>query len=166
MLRRCLPESSSLLSIPAFCHNAVVHPYAKALLLACPRRCAAMCAPPRLDCARIRGPRTSWFRPQLLRLCAGSALRPLWPGTSEQKEGRRSSVLAAMVPRLTLRGKALATYEPQKVRQTAPTLEAVFGLTPGANGRRSSKPHFPKMLAGSCCLHMSWPQWPMPSPLI
>ena len=37
-----------------------------------------------------------------------------------------------MVPRLTLRGKALATYEPRKARQTAPTLEAVFGLTPGA----------------------------------
>jgi len=37
-----------------------------------------------------------------------------------------------MVPRLTLRGKALATYEPRKVGQTAPTLEAVFGLTPGA----------------------------------
>ena len=67
--------------------------------------------------------------------CSGFAqdplFGPLWPGTSEQKEGRRSSVLAAMVPRLTLRGKALATYEPQKVRQTAPTLEAVLGLTPG-----------------------------------
>jgi hypothetical protein len=37
-----------------------------------------------------------------------------------------------MVPRLTLRGKALATYEPRKVGQTAPTLEAVFGLLPGA----------------------------------
>ena len=37
-----------------------------------------------------------------------------------------------MVPRLALRGKALATYEPRKVGQTAPTLEAVFGLTPGA----------------------------------
>jgi hypothetical protein len=37
-----------------------------------------------------------------------------------------------MVPRLALRGKALATYEPRKVGQTAPTLEAVFGLIPGA----------------------------------
>jgi S1-C subfamily serine protease len=37
-----------------------------------------------------------------------------------------------MVPRLTLRGTALATYDPRKVGQTAPTLEAVFGLTPGA----------------------------------
>jgi hypothetical protein len=37
-----------------------------------------------------------------------------------------------MVPRLTLRGKALATYESRKVGQTTPTLEAVFGLTPGA----------------------------------
>src|SRR5215510_11167148 len=50
------------------------YPYAKAFLLACPRRCAAVCAPPRLDCARIRGPRAAWFRSQLLRLCAGSTL--------------------------------------------------------------------------------------------
>jgi hypothetical protein len=68
--------------------------------------------------------------------CSGFAqdplFGPLWPGTSEQQGGRRSSVLAAMVPRLTLRGKALATYEPRKVGQTVPTLEAVFGLTPGA----------------------------------
>jgi Trypsin-like peptidase domain len=56
----------------------------------------------------------------------------LWPGTPEQMGGRHSSVLAAMVPRLTLRGKALATYEPRKGGPTAPTLEAVFGLTPGA----------------------------------
>jgi Trypsin-like peptidase domain len=67
--------------------------------------------------------------------CSGFAqdplFGPLWAG-AEQKGGRHSSGLAAMVPRLTLRGKALATYEPQKVGQTAPTLEAVFGLTPGA----------------------------------
>ena len=35
-----------------------------------------------------------------------------------------------MVPRLTLRGKALVVYEPQRVKQTTPTLEAVFDLTP------------------------------------
>jgi trypsin-like peptidase len=68
--------------------------------------------------------------------CSGFAqdplFGPLWPGTSEQKGERRSTALAAMVPRLTLRGKALATYEPRKVGQTTPTLEAVFGLTPGA----------------------------------
>src|SRR5215475_6150999 len=49
--------------------------YAKALLLACPRCCAAMCAPLRLDCARTRGSRAAWFRPQLLWLCAGPAFR-------------------------------------------------------------------------------------------
>jgi len=68
--------------------------------------------------------------------CSGFAqdalFGPLWPGISESKGGRHSSVLAAMVPRLSLRGKALATYEPHRVGQTAPTLEAVFGLTPGA----------------------------------
>jgi hypothetical protein len=70
------------------------------------------------------------------RNCSGFAqdplFGPLWPGTSEQKGGRRSTTLAAMVPRLSLRGTALATYEPRKVRPTAPTLEAVFGLTLGA----------------------------------
>ena len=68
--------------------------------------------------------------------CSGFAqdplFGPLWPGTSEQKGGGRSTTLAAMVPRLTLRGKALATYEQRKIGQTAPTLEAVFGLIPGA----------------------------------
>lgn len=68
--------------------------------------------------------------------CSGFAqdpfFGPLWPGVSEPKEERHSSILAAMVPRLALRGKALATYEPRKVGPTAPTLEAVFGLTPGA----------------------------------
>ena len=48
------------------------------------------------------------------------------------RRGKRSTALATMVPRLALRGKALATYEPRKVGQTAPTLETVFGLTPGA----------------------------------
>ena len=68
--------------------------------------------------------------------CSGFAqdplFGPLWPGTSEPKGGRRSNVLAAMVPRLSLLGKALATYEPRKMGQPAPTLEAVFGLTSGA----------------------------------
>src|SRR5262249_38964388 len=50
-----------------------LYPSAKALPLACSRRGAAMCAPSRLDCARIRGPRTDRVRSQLLRLCAGPA---------------------------------------------------------------------------------------------
>jgi S1-C subfamily serine protease len=37
-----------------------------------------------------------------------------------------------MVPRLTLHGTALATYEAKRVLQPAGTLEAVFGLTQGA----------------------------------
>ena len=74
--------------------------------------------------------------PGFAHTCSGFAQDPLlgslWPGTPAQKGERRSSVLAAMVPRLSLRGQALATYEPRKVGQTAPTLEAVFGLIPGA----------------------------------
>jgi Trypsin len=41
--------------------------------------------------------------------------------------------LAAMVPRLSLHGTALATYQAEPLRQTAPTLERVFGVTPGAH---------------------------------
>src|SRR3989441_66665 len=78
-------------------------------------------------------PEPPGFTPNCSGFAQDSLFGPLWPVTSEQKRGRRSSVLAAMVPRLTLRGKALATYAPRQVGQTAPTLEAVFGLTPGAH---------------------------------
>ena len=68
--------------------------------------------------------------------CAGFAqdplLGPLWPGTLEQAGEKRSTALTAMVPRLSLRGMALATYEPRKAAPTVPTLEAVFGIVPGA----------------------------------
>ncbi len=68
--------------------------------------------------------------------CSGFAqdplLGPLWPGTLEQTGEKRSTALTAMVPRLSLRGMALATYEPRKVASTGPTLEAVFGIVPGA----------------------------------
>jgi hypothetical protein len=37
-----------------------------------------------------------------------------------------------MVPRLSLRGMALATYEPQPIGHMTSTLEAIFGLAPGA----------------------------------
>ncbi len=76
-------------------------------------------------------PEPPGFTPNCSGFAQDSLFGPLWPVTSEQKRGRRSSVLAAMVPRLTLRGTALATYAPRQVGQTAPTLEAVFGLTPG-----------------------------------
>jgi Trypsin-like peptidase domain len=131
MLRRCLPESS-----PPAQHTCVLP------------QCGCIPTPKR-SCWPVIGAallcvlRLAWTAPGyaaseppgFAHNCSGFAQDPLfgslWPGTSEQKEGRRFSVLAAMVPRLTLRGKALATYEPQKARQTAPTLEAVFGLTPG-----------------------------------
>src|SRR5262249_8951944 len=68
--------------------------------------------------------------------CTGFAqdplLKPLWPGTLEQGSAKRSTALTTMVPRLSLRGMALATYEPDKTTPTAATLEAVFGLVPGA----------------------------------
>ena len=68
--------------------------------------------------------------------CSGFAqdplLAPLWPGLPGQGVEKRSTALTAMVPRLSLHGTALATYESRQGAQTAPTLEAVFGIAPGA----------------------------------
>jgi len=76
--------------------------------------------------------------------CAGFAqdplLKPLWPGTLEQVSEKRSTALTTMVPRLSLRGMALATYEPRKAAPTAPTLEAVFGMVPGAQRQMIETP--------------------------
>ena len=53
--------------------------------------------------------------PGFARHCSGFTQDPLlgalWPDTSELGMATRSPVLAAMVPRLSLRGTALATYE-------------------------------------------------------
>jgi hypothetical protein len=132
MLRRCLPESR----LPAQ-YTCVLPPFGR--ILTPKRSCwpvlgvALLCA----LCLTWTAPGDAASEsPGFAHNCSGFAqdplFGPLWPGTSEQKGGRRSNALAAMVPRLALRGKALATYEPRKVGQTAPTLEAVFGLTPGA----------------------------------
>jgi hypothetical protein len=43
-----------------------------------------------------------------------------------------STAFVSMVPRLTLQGTALATYEARRGAQPASTLEAVFGLSQGA----------------------------------
>jgi hypothetical protein len=132
MLRRCLPESRS----PAQ-HTRVLLQRDRILM---PRRACWSALGAALLCVL----RLVWTAPGyaaseapgFAHSCSGFAqdplFGPLWPGTSEPKEGRRSTALAAMVPRLTLRGKALATYEQRKVGPTAPTLEAVFGLIPGA----------------------------------
>jgi len=132
MLRRCLPESRS----PAQ-HTCVLPQRGR---IPMPQRSCW----PVLGAALLCVLHFAWTAPGyaapeppgFTHNCSGFAqdplFGPLWPVASEQKGGRRSSVLAAMVPRLTLRGKALATYEPRQVGQTAPTLEAVFGLTPGA----------------------------------
>jgi hypothetical protein len=69
--------------------------------------------------------------------CSGFAqdqlLGHLWPGSSLAGSETPAMGLAAMVPRLSLRGTALATYQKEPLRQTAPTLERVFGVTPGAH---------------------------------
>jgi len=46
----------------------------------------------------------------------------------------------AIVPHLSLRGTALATYEPRHIGQTTPTLEAIFGLIPGAQRALTETP--------------------------
>ena len=131
MLRRCLPVSR-----PSAQHTCVLPQRDR---IPRPQRSCW----PVLGAALLCVLRLAWTAPGyaapeppgFTHNCSGFAqdplFGPLWPVTSEQKAGRRSSVLAAMVPRLTLHGKALATYAPRQVGQTAPTLEAVFGLTPG-----------------------------------
>jgi hypothetical protein len=132
MLRRCLPESR-----PPAQHTCVLPQRGR---LPTPRRsCWSVLGAALLCVLRLVWTAPGYATPAapgFAHDCSGFAqdalFGPLWPGLSEQKGGRRSTALAAMVPRLTLRGKALATYEPWKVGQTAPTLEAVFGLLPGA----------------------------------
>src|SRR5262245_49985246 len=76
--------------------------------------------------------------------CSGLAQDPLlgalWPDTPEHSVEKRSAVLMAMVPRLSLHGTALTTYEPRQIVQTRPTLEAVFGLVPGAQRALTETP--------------------------
>jgi trypsin-like peptidase len=132
MLRRCLPESR-----PPAQHTCVLPQRGR---LPTPRRsCWSVLGAALLCVLRLVWTAPGYATPAapgFAHDCSGFAqdalFGPLWPGPSEQKGGGRSTALAAMVPRLTLRGKALATYEPRKVGQTAPTLEAVFGLLPGA----------------------------------
>jgi hypothetical protein len=69
--------------------------------------------------------------------CSGFAqdqlLGHLWPGKAAAATETSPTTLAAMVPRLSLHGTALATYQAEPLSQTAPTLERVFGVTPGAH---------------------------------
>lgn len=68
--------------------------------------------------------------------CAGITqdvlLGALWSGTPSSGAQHSATPFAAMVPRLSLRGTALATYEAQpRGAQQPATLEAVFGVAPG-----------------------------------
>jgi Trypsin-like peptidase domain len=71
-----------------------------------------------------------------LQECSGFAhdplLGPLWPERPGPGIERDAMTLAAMVPRLSLHGTALATYGTQAGPPTAPTLERVFGVIPGS----------------------------------
>ena len=132
MLRRCLPKSR-----PSAQHPCVLPQCGRILK---PRRfCWSVLGAALLCVLHLVWTAPGYAAPEapgFAHTCAGFAqdalFGSLWPGTSEQHGGRRSTALAAMVPRLTLRGKALATYELRKIGQTASTLEAVFGLLPGA----------------------------------
>jgi len=165
MLRCCLPESSPCSPYLPFCHNR-----GRSLRQSAPAglssACAAMLCSTSPDCARYAGPRAAGFA----HTCSGFA-RIRWWGLSglarlQQKGGRRSSVLAAMVPRLSLRGQAWPRMSRGKVGQTGPTLEAVLVLFQVRSGEIVETPICSRCRGGSCCLHMSWPLGPMPSPLI
>jgi len=82
--------------------------------------------------ARVAATDQAGFTQQCSGFAQDPLLGPLWPGMLEQAGEKRSTTLTAMVPRLSLRGMALATYEPRKAAPTVPTLEAVFGIVPGA----------------------------------
>lgn len=68
--------------------------------------------------------------------CSGFAQDPLldelWHGTPALGSEQPSASPAAMAPRLSLRGTALATYEKQREQQMGSTLEALFGMSQGA----------------------------------
>ena len=80
------------------------------------------------------------FSKHCAELAQDPLLGALWSDTPERNVEKRSAVLMAMVPRLSLRGTALATYEPRQIVQTKPTLEAVFGLVPGAQRKLTETP--------------------------
>lgn len=68
--------------------------------------------------------------------CSGFAQDPLlqsfWSGPAAPGVIQRSTALIAMVPRLSMRGMALATYAPRPAAPSAPTLETVFGIAQGS----------------------------------
>lgn len=69
--------------------------------------------------------------------CSGFAQDPmlgaLWRGMPLLEREKQFASPAAMVPRLSLQGTALATYEKERERRTAATLETLFGMSQGAH---------------------------------
>ena len=123
-----------------FCHNAIVslcHSAPAGLSWAL---CCCVCSAS-LGLRQDTGPQSHLVSPIIApALRTTCLLEALWPGTPEQKGGETLQRPATMVPRLTLRGKALVVYEPQRVKQTTPTLEAVFDLTPGVQREIAETP--------------------------
>jgi hypothetical protein len=76
--------------------------------------------------------------------CAGFAqdalLQPFGPGLLAPQTEQPSTALATMVPRLALRGTALATYERRQGRQPVTTLEGLFGLAHGTRREITETP--------------------------
>jgi hypothetical protein len=68
--------------------------------------------------------------------CSGFAQDPmlgaLWRGMPALEREKPFASSAAAVPRLSLQGTALATYEKGREQQTAATLETLFGTSQGA----------------------------------
>src|SRR5262245_59786606 len=69
--------------------------------------------------AGVAAPAQAGFTQQCAWFAQDPLLATLWPGTLEQAGEKRSTALTTMVPRLSLRGMALATYEPRKAAPTA-----------------------------------------------
>jgi hypothetical protein len=68
--------------------------------------------------------------------CSGFAQDPmlgaLWHGMPALEREKQFASPAAMAPRLSLQGTALATYEKEREQQPAATLETLFGMSQGA----------------------------------
>jgi hypothetical protein len=68
--------------------------------------------------------------------CSGFAQEPmlgaLWRAIPALEREKQFALPAAMVPRLSLQGRALATYEKERKQQMGATLETLFGMSQGA----------------------------------
>jgi hypothetical protein len=77
--------------------------------------------------AGVEGAEQPGFERDCAKFAQDPLLRDFWLARNEAAP--QSPILAAMVPRLSVSGTALATYDKQLVYRTASNLETLFGIT-------------------------------------